>query len=192
MSHEHNPEQYYTVWKLRFNLATPDPDTTSTRYHTTIFVETSPSKSGVLYHVVGDITSGMSYQKKSSDKPEDSKSFHSREFLGYTDATTHPKQWDMVLSSVPPPKKQKALNTKTAETEQVKTWDPLTFYKPGENRRPLFKCTEWTEQRAIPALEEAGLILSVFETSGSSASYLARPYSTTNRRSQTGASGSGS
>ncbi|KAI0532883.1 hypothetical protein GGR58DRAFT_147600 [Xylaria digitata] len=184
MSHKHNPKQYYAVWKLRFNLVAQDPDTTSIRYHTTIFVETNPSKSGVLYHVIGNITSGMTYEKKSSDKPESSKSFHSKEFLGYTDATTHPKEWDSVLSRVPPPEKQKAFNTKTTRTEQVKTWNPLTFYQPGENCSPLVKCTEWTEQRAIPALEEAGLILSVARTSGSSASCLAQSYSTTATGSQ--------
>ena len=44
------------------------------------------------------------------------------------------------------------------KTGQVKPWDFLTFYNPGEARQPLIKWTEWTEQRAISALEQAGLI----------------------------------
>ena len=83
----------YAVWKLRFNLAVQDPHTSGTRYHTTIFVETnSADGSGVLHHVTGDITSagGMRYEKKTSKKPEDSRTFNSKELLGYTDAKTYP------------------------------------------------------------------------------------------------------
>lgn len=32
------------------------------------------------------------------------------------------------------------------------------FYEPGEDRQPLWKCTEWVEWYDIPALWENGLI----------------------------------
>lgn len=41
----------------------------------------------------------------------------------------------------------------------VKAWEPLTFYMPGEVRHVPWKCTEWTNRYASPALEEAGLIV---------------------------------
>ncbi|KAI1770155.1 hypothetical protein F4818DRAFT_434108 [Hypoxylon cercidicola] len=145
---------YYAVYKLRFNLAMQDPDVPGTRYHTVLFVETNPDKSGRMYHVTGDITSGMTFDTKSYHNPELSQNLHTKEFI---------------LATVPAPEKQKAFNIRTMKTEPFKTWDPLTFYEPGEQRRPLFKCTEWTEQRAIPALKQAGLIISAPGGSGTGA-----------------------
>ncbi|KAK3065206.1 hypothetical protein LTS18_005992 [Coniosporium uncinatum] len=138
-----------------------DPDIEGTRYHTTIFVETEPSSGkGVIHHVTGDITSanGMRYERKQRDRPEDSRTYHSKEFLGYTIASTYPQSWNTLLQNVPAPHQQKAFNVATMRTEPFKTLNPLTFYGSGEARPPLFKCTEWTEQRAIPALQSAGLI----------------------------------
>lgn len=155
--------QMYTVWKLRFSLSLQDPDVPGVRYHTTIFVETDPTgHSGDIHHVTGDITSqqGMHYEKKFRDDPRRSRTFNSREFLGYTDASTYPQSWQTLLARVPAPHQQKAFNTKTMRTEPFKSLNPLTFYEPGEARPPLIKCTEWTEQRAIPSLQAAGLIKS--------------------------------
>jgi hypothetical protein len=100
----------------------------------------------------------MTYESKFFGIPERSTSFHSKDFLGYTNAATYPHDWDRLLRTVPPPEKQKAFNIARMRTEQVKTWHPLEFYNAGEVRRPLIKCTEWAEQRAIPALTQAGLI----------------------------------
>lgn len=155
------PQQWLTVWKLRFDLELRDPDTVGTRYHTTIFIETNPTDgSGFIHHVIGDVTrqQGMEYAVKSSCRPEEALGFDSKDFLGYAAADTYPARWETCLRSVPPPPRQKAFNMATMRTEPVKTWDPLTFYAEGEDRRPLFKCTEWTEQRAIPALCDATLI----------------------------------
>jgi hypothetical protein len=71
----------------------------------------------------------------------------------------HPADWDRVLRSVPAPPQQKAFNIKKMKTEPFKTQSPLTFYEPGEPRRPLVKCTEWTLERALPALRANGLII---------------------------------
>lgn len=77
--------EWYTVWMLQFNLAVPDPEMTSPRYHTTIFVETDKDdRSGTKYHVVADITSGMQYESRRETDPSLSEEFHARVFLGYT------------------------------------------------------------------------------------------------------------
>jgi hypothetical protein len=44
-------------------------------------------------------------------------------------------------------------------TEPFKALNPLTFYEQGEARRPLIKCTEWTNDRAIPALRANSLVI---------------------------------
>jgi hypothetical protein len=152
--------QFYRVFKIKTDLAMHDPDMPSPRYHTAIFVETKvPGRGcGTKHHVTGDIVQGMHYESKPYDISAEVESLHSTEFIGYTIAATHPSTWDNVLAGVPAPQRQKAFNVKTMKTEPVKSWDPLTFYDPGEPRRPLIKCTEWIEQLAIPALLSQGLI----------------------------------
>ncbi|KAL6404326.1 hypothetical protein AUP68_13714 [Ilyonectria robusta] len=153
---------FYRVLKLKLKLATQDPDMPGPRYHTIIFVETEVKGpgSGMKHHVTGDIVNGMQYESipyHISDQWED---LAFKEVIGYTKASTYPTEWDSLLSDLPPPPKQKAFNIKTMKTEPVKSWDPLTFYKPGEPRRPLVKCTEWVEQQAIPSLIGQGLVQS--------------------------------
>jgi len=153
--------EWYTVWKLGFSLSLQDPDVPGVRYHTTIFVETNPtSHFGDLHQVTGDITSpqGMRYEKQPRADPYQSHTFHSKEFLGYVQASSYPQAWETLLASVPTPPQQKAFNPATMRTEPFKALNPLTFYGQGEARPPLIKCTEWTEQRAIPRLQAAGLI----------------------------------
>jgi hypothetical protein len=152
--------QMYPVYKIRRVLSLQDPDVPGTRYHTIIFVKDEHmGPGGAVHHVTGDITSsqGMHYELKRGNG-ERSTTFHSQELIGYTEAATHPQAWQEVLSRLPTPPKQKEFNMKTMKTEPFKTLVPLTFYDPGEDRKPLFKCTEWTETMAIPALLTAGLI----------------------------------
>jgi hypothetical protein len=83
---------------------------------------------------------------------------YSKTLLGITPANSVPAKWDTLLSTLPTPPQQKAYNIKTGRTEPFKALDPLTFYAADEERVLLVKCTEWTEERAIPALLQAGLI----------------------------------
>ncbi|OAA65295.1 hypothetical protein SPI_02082 [Niveomyces insectorum RCEF 264] len=171
-------EPPYRVWKLRFHLAMQDPDTTGIRYHTSIFVETGGADDhadgagtgagrGVVFHVVGDVTAGMTYETKHTDPPEETENFYAKTLLGHAAAGTFPTQWNLLLRGIPPPGKQKAFNPATMRTEPVKSWgrdgdwghSEPAFYAPSEQRPPLFKCTEWTEQRALPALVAAGLLV---------------------------------
>ncbi|KAI0484871.1 hypothetical protein GGR56DRAFT_615927 [Xylariaceae sp. FL0804] len=166
--------QYYAVYLAKFNLAMSDPDIPGPRHHHIIFVETDlRERSGIKFHVVGDITrnAGMTYESRAYHDPVQSASFHSKELLGFTAADIgFQSQWDALLGGLPTPPKQKAYNMATNRTELVKLWEPLTFYAPGEYRRPPWKCTEWTNDYAIPALREAGLLVEdepVEEASGS-------------------------
>ena len=138
-----------------------DPDLPEPRVHTTIFVKAGPDGNGTIHEVTGDITSseGMYYTRTLSEAPELSTEFHASLKLGVTLACKPPGEWQRILECVPTPPQQKAFNVKTMKTEQFKMKDPLTFYEPGELRRPLIKCTEWTMERAIPALKANGLII---------------------------------
>lgn len=152
---------YWNVFLARYSLGVADPDMPGTRYHTVLFVETGVDRSGLLHQVTGDITSdsGMCYTPQPSEFPEHSESNISCERLGFTPVSKHPGHWERVLGAVPPPPKQKHFNPETKTTEPFKTRLPMTFYAPGEPRRPLIKCTEWTLERAIPALKQYGLII---------------------------------
>jgi hypothetical protein len=155
---------WYPVYKVQYKIALPDPHMPPGRLHHAIFVQTNKDGSGTLYHVIGDITStrGMTYQSKKTRDPATSESFRSRKIIGYTCSDTHPGQWTSVLSSLPTPPQQKASNPSNGgrvEPFKEKVSDyTYVFYKPGEEREPLWKCTEWVEWYAIPALEEHGLV----------------------------------
>ncbi len=125
-------------------------------------------RSGIKFHVVGDITSnaGMTYESRKSHGPEESQSFHSKELLGYTPADGFQSRWDALLGSLSTPPKQKAFNPATNRTELVKSWEPLAFYASGEERHLPWKCTEWTNNHAVPALWEAGLIIEAVPAEG--------------------------
>ncbi|KAJ5934437.1 hypothetical protein N7466_003984 [Penicillium verhagenii] len=154
---------YYEVYLARYNLAMQDPDMPGPgpRFHTAIFVQTAADKSGIQYHVTGDVTSagGMIYTPQPRQSADYSGSLNSLDKLGVTPVSKHPADWDRVLRRIPTPPQQKAFNIKTMKTEPFKTQAPLTFYEPGEPRRPLVKCTEWILDRAIPALRANGLII---------------------------------
>lgn len=152
----------YRVFKLKCILEMQDPDMPAPRFHTVIFVETNGQGpgSGVKHHVTGDLVQGMQYEAQPYGNPESFENFASMELIGYTKVASYAENWDNHLKAIPPPPKQKAFNIKTMKTEPVKSWDPLAFYKPGETRAPLIKCTEWAEEQAIPSLISRGLIQS--------------------------------
>nr|POF04252.1 hypothetical protein CFP56_22007 [Quercus suber] len=151
----------YAVYKLRSHLTMQDLDMPSPRFHTAIFVETNArgAGTGTKHHVTGDITTGMRYESKPYPSADDAGTLHSKDLLGHADSLLYPQAFDDVLRTLSAPPKQKAFNIATMRTEPVKSWEPLTFYQAGEPRRPLVKCTEWTEQEAIPALQREGLIV---------------------------------
>ncbi|KAI9722444.1 MAG: hypothetical protein M1828_004811 [Chrysothrix sp. TS-e1954] len=159
------PTDMYQVYRVRHTVALIDPDVPQPRYHHSVFVVTSPETgSGYIHNVVGDITSanGVSYQMKPSEDPRDSRSFHDMALIGYVARANYPDSFGSLLSGLPTPPKQKSFNPKTMKTEPIKS--DGCFYAPGEPRRPLVKCTEWTEQDAIPALHSSGMLLQRSQT----------------------------
>ncbi|KAF5591609.1 uncharacterized protein FSUBG_10422 [Fusarium subglutinans] len=156
----------YPVYKVKSHMALPDPHMPPGRFHHAIFVGTSKDGSGTLYHVTGDVTSskGMSYESRESPDPAHLENFHSKELLGYTGSDGHPEQWNALLAALPTPPQQKASNPRKqgrVEPFQEKLGDyEYIFYQDGEERKPLWKCTEWVEWYAIPAFRKNGLIQS--------------------------------
>lgn len=150
--------QAYTVWRVQYKLGLQDPAFTETRYHNVIFVATGQDGSGQIHHVTGDIASegGMHYQRKAGRVPEESESFHARQYLGWVPVSCYPETFDAVLQSLPTPPRQRRFNPTTMKYERCRS--DGTFYGPNENPPSLIKCTEWTEQSAIPALRQHGLI----------------------------------
>ena len=146
----------YNVYKIKYTISIPDPDMPSPRYHNVIFVQTQADGGGMIHHVTGDITSGMRYDTKPGKRPEASDTFFAKEFIGTIKATDYPHEMNRVLEAQPPPPKQKHFNIATMKTEQMKP--DGTFYKPGEARPPMIKCTEWTVNLAIPALYASGIV----------------------------------
>lgn len=109
----------FLVFFARFHLAEQDPEIPGQQYHTTIFVETDTDGSGTIHHVTGDISTrnGMRYVPARRGPHRSAQSFQSIEYLGVTDAITHPELWSALLSTIPSPPQQKAFNTVTRRFE---------------------------------------------------------------------------
>ena len=148
----------YNVYKVQYTLGLQDPAFSETRYHTVIFVETSADGGGFTHEVTGDIASagGMVYGCKHGEAPTDSETFHARALVGRVHAKDYPDQVEAILRSLLPPPRQRWFNPSRLAWEQCKS--DGTPYAPGEPRPPYSKCTEWTEQQAVPALLKSGLI----------------------------------
>ncbi|KAF3928408.1 hypothetical protein AA313_de0205094 [Arthrobotrys entomopaga] len=147
----------YKVYRVEFTVSILDPDVPQPRYHNVIFVETgSTDGSGVIHNVAGDLVAGMRYEIENSPKPEDSANYHAKFLLGTVDVSGYPASVNGVLEKIPAPGPQKSFNLITMRTEQHKS--PGVFYAEGETRSPLYKCTEWTINHAIPALRDAGVL----------------------------------
>ena len=72
----------YNVFKIRYTFGMVDLNMPGPRYHNVIFVENQKDGNGMIHHVIGDITFGMSYASKIGRKPEESETFYAKEFLG--------------------------------------------------------------------------------------------------------------
>ncbi|KAF7899456.1 hypothetical protein EAF00_003792 [Botryotinia globosa] len=121
----------YKVYKIQWHLAMKDPlMPQAIRYHTNIFIETSQDGSGTIYEVNGDIfsASGMSYLKFPSPPPDSFESFYQKTLLG-----------ELAVSD-------------------LDEHEDGTPYKDDEEVPKFWKCTEWTNEKAIPALWAKGLI----------------------------------
>jgi hypothetical protein len=146
---------YNAVWRVQYKLGLQDSEFTETRYHNVIFVETNPDGSGYIHHVTGDVVNenGMSYQRKEGKRPDQSDSYYAQQYLGWVCASTYP---DSCLQSLSTPPRQRRFSTNTMRYERCRP--DGSWYDINEEPPPLSKCTEWTENIAIPALLQQGLI----------------------------------
>ncbi|KIW86584.1 uncharacterized protein Z519_12815 [Cladophialophora bantiana CBS 173.52] len=155
MSPSTDDGKYFSVYKVQYRLAVQDPDMPQPRYHTVIFVETKDDKSGYIHHVTGDLVGGMRYERKPGHQPEQSQTFHGKQLLGRVRESKYSRLHE-ICAQQPAPGKQKKFNPTTMRTEPIKPNGD--FYQPGEPRQRLIKCTEWTLERAIPALQREGIL----------------------------------
>lgn len=148
----------YPVYRVQYNLAMQDPFMLGKRYHNVIFVATNADGSGWVHHVTGDIvqSQGMTYERKPGREPDLSATFHSKTLIGYVREEGYPVNMDRILQSVPTPPRQRNFNPHTMRYEPCKP--DGTFYAPNESHPPYWKCTEWTQDKAIPALRQYLLI----------------------------------
>ncbi|KAF2839714.1 hypothetical protein M501DRAFT_932994 [Patellaria atrata CBS 101060] len=162
--------RYYEVYKASYRLGMQDPLMLAgpKRFHNSIFVVTNADGSGWIHHVVGDLVSGCRYERKKGRAPQDSDSHEISIPLGRVRVEDYPQASENIMMTVPPPPRQRMFNPATYTTMPCKP--DGTFYKAHETPIPYWKYTEWTEQKAIPALLQSGLIHpSGAETQASSA-----------------------
>ncbi|KAL1860729.1 hypothetical protein VTK73DRAFT_7208 [Phialemonium thermophilum] len=118
------------------------------RNHHALFIETDPNThGGILFHVVGDIQNGMTFEERPSRDPSTSASFVEWSIIGYINPGDigHMRS---VCTSIPPPKKQ--------------FHGPRRLY-PNE---PLRRCQEWTNE-TINALTANGILVTSTATDSS-------------------------
>jgi hypothetical protein len=109
--------------------------------HEAVFVETheNGADSGHLYHVVGNILTGMRYEEKPALRPESSASFDRKEYLG-TIAVAYLGSINQICRTISVPGSQVDLKGRR-------------LY-PGQ---PLRRCGEWTAD-AVNELRARGVL----------------------------------
>lgn len=115
-------------------------------------METNDDESGVIHHVVGDLGTGMTYEQRPGLQSEIDPMFYAKQLIGRVKAS---KAADIgkLCPQQPGPRIQKNFIKMTMNTELLKP--DGSFYQTAEPRARLFKCIEWTVERAIPALQSA-------------------------------------
>lgn len=110
--------------------------------HVGLFVETNTDKSGQIFHVTGNLLTGMTYENKPAKRPEDSASYvpGSQKFVGRI-AQSDMENLDELCRSVKPPEAQLHLSG-----------------RPRNPSERLRRCGEWVQEVKEKALDE-GLIV---------------------------------
>lgn len=157
----------YRVFRPELDMVAPDPLDPVKRYHEGIFVQMDPlNNTGTLFHVTGDImaATGMIYQERGGYVPGVSALLYRNTEIGWVSKDDyHSGKFSTILRALPRPTKQQGINfweidPITRKHEIIWTKEDGERYEPGEQRRPIFKCNEWTNLHAIPALRAAGVL----------------------------------
>lgn len=150
---------WYEVYLIKFNIPDrmKDPHMPPDRKHHAIFVQTKLDGTGHMYHVIGSVATGdgMRYEGRPDYNPRLSLNFHSKELMGYTPTSAVPDRWDSVLSALLTPPLQKAFNPERGglpEPFKERKGSEFVFYADGETHKPMWKCNEWVDWYAKPAL----------------------------------------
>lgn len=160
-------QYWYRVLRPEIDSVAFDPLDPEKRYHEGVFVEVDTEDGkGTLFHVTGDVISanGMRYEEKADFAPGESARLHKSTRLGWVlKDDYHSGRIGAILQALPRPTKQQGINfwepnPITGEHDIIWTKQNGERYGPGEQRRPTFKCNEWTHQHAIPALLNAGIL----------------------------------
>ncbi|KAH8423579.1 uncharacterized protein LDX57_001339 [Aspergillus melleus] len=111
------------------------------RDHQLLFVETHESgpRSGHIYHVIGNIQEGMTFNHRPGGPPEEEPSFATKDLLGRV-AVADYSRFLAVCEAIPVPKKQ---------------FQGAKRLYPSE---PLRRCGEWADE-ATKALVDEGVIV---------------------------------
>jgi hypothetical protein len=161
-------QHWYRVFQPELDTVAFDPLDPAKRYHTGIFVETEQElDKGTLFHVTGDVIagSGMIYEERDNYAPTKEEHFVRSPQIGWILKTDyHSGRFSNILRALPRPTKQQGLNfwkpdPNHRRTEIIWTKENGEPYGPGEERRPVMKCNEWTEQLAIPKLRAEGVFV---------------------------------
>ena len=105
----------------------------------------------------------MRYEQRDDWTPGDSGPLHGLTFLGYVRKEDYDSgEVGKILGGLPTPPKQQGINfwekdPVTGRHELIWTREDGEPYGPGEERRKVFKCNEWTV-KAIERLKELGLL----------------------------------
>jgi hypothetical protein len=110
------------------------------RNHHSIFIQKGTDGSGELFHVIGDIQNGMTFEHRSSRNPDESTTFASKQNIGKVSEANYDRV-ESILRAIPPPKKQYNRNVRLYPKE------------------PLRRCQEWTAE-AIEKLKEERVLQS--------------------------------
>jgi hypothetical protein len=148
----------YNVFRIETKLGLQDPLMgPEERAHNAIFIETSQNGEGKILQVDGAITepNGMRFEEQKGERPEDSESHLRKHYLGQIQIAEYSKVVQL-MRSLPTPPLQRDFDYK------MMSWVPCkpdrSRYEPCKSVPPYMKCTEWTLQRAIPALEQSGFL----------------------------------
>lgn len=162
--HTSEKDEWYKVYTPEFDTVAYDPLDPPKRYHTGIFIEKdTKTSSGDLFQVTGDViaASGMRFDVKENYRPTEDGYFHRMEQVGCIHKADFPRV-RAILEALPTPPKQQGIDfwSKGSPTWNQIVWTKENgdLYGPGEQRRPIMKCNEWTHQLAIPKLQMEGIL----------------------------------
>lgn len=150
----------YDTYRVETHLGLQDPLMgPRIRYHNILFFETQADGSGRAIQVNGTIAdpTGMLYYESTTAAPEALEAFHKKYYLGQVRAEDY-EAVVKLLKGLERPPRQRVFDTKILG--YVKCKSDGSRYGDIETKLEYWKYTEWTLERAIPALEKSGLLRS--------------------------------